>query len=295
MSENLTLRRATPADLEPLASICFNAFGAINARHGFPSDFPVQDIAAGMFGFILNAPHVYGVVAEKNGRILGSNFLWGGTIAGVGPITVVPDAQGGVGRMLMEDVLRHAREQNHPGVRLVQAAFNTTSMSLYTKLGFDVREPLVCINGTPLNEQLPGYHVRPATTEDAGACNDLCRRVHGHDRAGEVQGAIAQGTATVVVSSPSGAGGGSATGTIVGYTTGVGFMSHTVALENGGLKALIAAAPQFAGPGFLLPTRNGEVFRWCLAQKLKVVQPLTLMSLGLYNEPRGAFLPSILF
>jgi hypothetical protein len=26
-----------------------------------------------------------------------------------------------------------------------------------------------------------------------------------------------------------------------------------------------------------------------------VVQPLTLMSLGLYNEPRGAFLPSIIY
>jgi hypothetical protein len=28
---------------------------------------------------------------------------------------------------------------------------------------------------------------------------------------------------------------------------------------------------------------------------LKIVQPLTLMSRGLYQEPRGAFLPSILY
>jgi hypothetical protein len=32
-----------------------------------------------------------------------------------------------------------------------------------------------------------------------------------------------------------------------------------------------------------------------LEKGLKVVQPLTLMSRGLYNEPRGAFMPSILF
>ena len=36
---------------------------------------------------------------------------------------------------------------------------------------------------------------------------------------------------------------------------------------------------------------NGALFRWCLANGLKVVQPMTLMSLGLYNEPAGAFIP----
>ncbi|HMP83599.1 MAG TPA: GNAT family N-acetyltransferase, partial [Verrucomicrobiota bacterium] len=64
---------------------------------------------------------------------------------------------------------------------------------------------------------------------------------------------------------------------------------------NDDLKALIAAAGEIGGPGFLLPTRNGDVFRWCLSQGLRVTQPMTLMSHGLYNEPRGAFLPSILF
>ena len=84
-------------------------------------------------------------------------------------------------------------------------------------------------------------------------------------------------------------------GNIAGYTTGIGFFNHTVAENDNALKAMIAAAPEFAGPGFLLPTRNSEVFRWCLSEGLRVTQPLTLMSLGLYNEPRGAFLPSILY
>ena len=65
--------------------------------------------------------------------------------------------------------------------------------------------------------------------------------------------------------------------------------------SNAELKALIGAASAFVGPGFLLPTRNGELFRWCLAHGLRVVQPMTLMSLGLYHEPQGAFLPSILY
>jgi hypothetical protein len=58
---------------------------------------------------------------------------------------------------------------------------------------------------------------------------------------------------------------------------------------------MIAAADEFAGAGILVPSRNSELFRWCLANGLRVVQPMTLMSLGLYNEPRGAFLPSVLY
>jgi hypothetical protein len=37
------------------------------------------------------------------------------------------------------------------------------------------------------------------------------------------------------------------------------------------------------------------VFRWCLEHGLRIVQPMTLMSIGLYNEPQGAFLPSIVY
>jgi|SRR5580692_7162976 hypothetical protein len=64
---------------------------------------------------------------------------------------------------------------------------------------------------------------------------------------------------------------------------------------NEDLKALIAAAPAFQGPGILVPTRNAGLFRWCLENGLRVVQPMTLMTVGLYNEPAGAYLPSILF
>jgi hypothetical protein len=75
----------------------------------------------------------------------------------------------------------------------------------------------------------------------------------------------------------------------------IGFFGHTVGESNEDLKALIGAAEGFPGPGFLLPTRNSEMLRWCLEQGLHIVQPMTLMSLGLYNEPRGAFMPSVLY
>jgi hypothetical protein len=61
------------------------------------------------------------------------------------------------------------------------------------------------------------------------------------------------------------------------------------------LMALIGAADAFGGPGFLVPTRNGVLLRWALEHGLKITQTLTLMSIGLYNEPAGAWLPSILY
>ena len=84
-------------------------------------------------------------------------------------------------------------------------------------------------------------------------------------------------------------------GRISGYATGIGFFGHAVGEGTEDLKALIGAAPAFPGPGFLLPTRNGALVRWCLENGLRVVQPMTLMSLGLYHEPTGAFLPSVLY
>jgi hypothetical protein len=53
--------------------------------------------------------------------------------------------------------------------------------------------------------------------------------------------------------------------------------------------------PGTPGPGFLLPTRNADLFRWCLERGLRIVQPMTLMTIGLYNEPQGVFLPSIVY
>jgi hypothetical protein len=229
----------------------------------------------------------YSVVAEIDGRIVGSNFLdERNTIAGVGPITVDPTVQNrAIGRRLMDAVHERATERNFAGVRLVQSGFHTRSLSLYAKLGYDVREHLVCMQGNAVGVSIAGHVVRPAADADFENCNSLCREVHGHDRAGELQDAIVKGSATVVDHD----------GRITGYATVVGFFGHAVGVTNKDLKALIGAAKEFAGPGFLLPTRNGELFRWCLSNGLRIAQPMTLMSRGLYNEPVGAFLPSILY
>jgi GNAT superfamily N-acetyltransferase len=284
---NINLRAGKIDDSNICGKICYEAFTAIAGQHNFPADFPEPSVAIDLLSQLFSRSDIYSVVAEADGRVVGSNFLWeNAVIAGVGPITVDPSVQNAaLGRRLMEAVMRRAREKRFAGVRLVQAAYHNRSLSLYTKLGFDTREPLSNLQGAPVNVEIPGHAVRQANESDLDACNRLCVRVHGYDRGPELLDAIKQGTATVVEHG----------GRITGYATMVGFFGHAAGANNEDLKALIGAAPAFYGPGFMLPTCNSELLRWCLDNGLRIVQPMTLMSTGLYNEPAGAFLPSIIY
>ena len=82
---------------------------------------------------------------------------------------------------------------------------------------------------------------------------------------------------------------------VSGYATGFGYGWHAVAESNEDLIALLASAEMFMGLGILVPSRNPELLRWCLDHGLRIVQQSTLMTVGLYNEPVGAYLASILF
>lgn len=284
---DIILRPGRPEDATACGTICFEAFAAISRAHAFPPDFPSPDAAIGLVGWMLSHPDFASVVAERGGRVIGSNFLdRRGEVAGVGPITIDPAVQNAsIGRRLMEEIARIAEEGGHRRVRLVQAAYHGRSLSLYTKLGYAVREPLACLQGPALERPARGCVVRSVRADDIERCNALCRRIHGHDRAGELRDAVAQGTATLVERD----------GRISGYATQIGFIGHAVGESNEDLQALIGAAGSFFGPGFLLPMRNTALFRWCLEHGLRVVQPLTLMTRGSYQEPAGVFLPSILY
>jgi GNAT superfamily N-acetyltransferase len=284
---NLTLRPGTVDDADRCGTICYEAFKTISEAHHFPADFPSPEVASGVLSWMLSHPGFYSVVAELDGRVVGSNFLdERSAIAGVGPITIDPAAQNkSIGRRLMENVHERAAQKNFTGVRLLQSAYHTRSFSLYTKLGYDVREPLACLQGPALNESNPDLPVRAAKESDLEACNTLCRQVHGHDRGGDLLDAIKQGSAMVAERE----------GRITGYATLIGFFGHAVGESNADIQALIGAAKEFPGPGFLLPTRNSELLRWCLDRGLRVIQPMTLMSKGFYSEPTSPFLPSILY
>lgn len=283
----ITLRGGAPADAAECGRIAHDAFRKISENHNFPPDFPATEAAVGLMAQLLAHPGFFSVVADMGGRIVGSNFLdERDPVAGVGPITVDPEIQDArIGRRLMQAVIDRAEARGFDSVRLCQAAYHNRSMALYSKLGFDAREPLSCVQGVPPLGAVPGTHVRAAGTEDIEACGALCERVHGHRRSGELADAVQAGTAMLVERE----------GRVTGYASQIAFFGHAVAETNEDLAALIAAAPEFAGPGILVPTRNAGLLRWCLAHGLRIVQPMTLMSRGSYAEPRGAWLPSVLY
>jgi predicted N-acetyltransferase YhbS len=284
----VTIREAAPADAEPCAQICFDAFGGIQDHHRFARDFPALEAATGFMGMWIPHPSVWGVVAELDGRIVGSNFLdERGPIRGVGPITVDPQGQNaGVGRRLMEVVL--GRGEGAPGIRLLQDAFHMRSLSLYASLGFDVKEPVAVTGGKPSGGPTDEVEVRVLEEDDLDECEALCKKVHGFERTNELRDSIQAFKPFVAVRN----------GRITAYASSVVFwpMNHGVAESVEDMQALLlgAAAAVNEPIAFLVPLRS-ELFRWSLGAGLRLVKPMNLMALGEYQEPRGSWFPSVLY
>ncbi len=287
-TEQLTLREATPEDTAACAQIVFDAFGGIHDHHRFDRDFPVLEAAEQMMNSWIPHPSVWGVVAERDGRVVGSNFLdERSPIRGVGPITVDPSGQNaGVGRRLMEAVIERGKDA--PGVRLLQDAFHMRSLCLYESLGFDVKEPVAVTTGKPRSAPVEGIEVRPLVENDIEECGALCERVHGFPRTGELRDAVHALAPFVALRD----------GRITAYASSVTFwpMNHGVAESDDDMSALMlgAAAALDAPLAFLVPLRS-PLFRWSLGEGLRLVKPMNLMALGEYHEPRGSWYPSVLY
>jgi len=286
---HVTIRQATQADAAACGRVLYAAFKAIADRHGFAPDFAHVEQAMLVVTHLVNQPTFFGVVAETGGRIVGSNFLAeADPIRAVGPISVDPALQqAGVGRLLMEAVLD--RGQSAPGVRLVQDAFNSTSMALYSSLGFAVREPLVLLHGQPTGSRDRSVTVRPMRPGDIATCAALCQRVHGAPRTSEIEGALRH-LAPVVAERG---------GRITAYATTLSFwqVAHGVAESEADMQELILGAANLSVDPvtFLLPTRQTAMFRWCLEARLRIQKPMTLMTLRDYQEPRGCYFPSVAY
>jgi predicted N-acetyltransferase YhbS len=291
---SIKLRQPVAADADRVARLIFEAFSTFQDRHAMPRDFPTLDAAIGMTGAWLTHPRVWGVLAERDGRVVGCNFVEerDDGAHGVGPICIDPAEQGGgIGRSLMLAVLERGRLRGAKSVRLVQEAFNTASMSLYASVGFDVKEPLAIMTGTPLDTPSAGANVRPMTEADLPACAALCRRVHRFERTGELRDALQHFNPIVLERG----------GAIRAYASTPNFflMNHGVAETEQDMKDLLLGCATVTGRpiGLQVPTRNAAFFRWCLSQKLRMQKPTTLMSSGEYEEPaRGTWwFPSILY
>ena len=294
----IRIRPMTQEDVETCGRICYAAFRDIAERHNFRPDFPTAERAIQLMQLLFENPAVFSVVGDRDGEVVGSNHLVEyDAIGGVGPITVDPNAQAkGVGRMLMEAVIERGKANasqsedriKSAGIRLVQDSFNTTSISLYASLGFDVREPLALMEGQLSGDVPPDVTVRAIREEDYASCAELCRLVHGFDRLNELKHTPPFLTSFVAVRD----------GRITAYASAPQFwaLNHAVAETLSDMCAVLTGASnllQGEPISFLLPTRQSSLFRWCLRKGLRVLKPMTLMSMGEYHEPRSCYLPSV--
>ena len=288
---SLMIRPIEQNDAESCGKIGYQAHKTISSAHGYPSEQPSEEFGIGLIRRLLGNPNSWGVLAERQGKTLGSIFLHRflpSPVAVVGPLTVHPSAEGGVGRMLMDAALTQARKQNHDQIRLVQSPSHIRSFVLYTKSGFTLREPLFLMQGQP---QKGGNYTNNTNLRlvlddnDVSVCNELCKSVYGFSREMELRQAKDQGVANMIEQD----------GAITGYAAGIGIFGHAVAKSNEELKTLIASASTILGPGFFAPARNHEVINWLLENGFQIGWPANLMTIGPYQEPPTPFLPSLAY
>ncbi len=286
---SVIIREIKNSDAENAGKFIYEAFKGIAEQHNFPLDFPVLEAGLGFAQMWIGHPSIYGVAAEENGEFVGSNFLTElDEIRGVGPITVNPNVQSrGTGRKLMQAVIE--RGQNAAGIRLLQDAFNTKSMSLYASLGFDIKEPIALMTGKPSGEVSKNVTVRPMTEEDLPQTAELHKKIHGFERNGELSMAL-QAFKPFVAERE---------GKIVAYASTVSawHLNHGVAETENDMRDLLTGASAQLNEvvSILLPTRQASFHRWALQSGLRMIKPMSLMAMGEYYEPNGTWFPSVLY
>ncbi|HAT13157.1 MAG TPA: N-acetyltransferase [Microcoleaceae bacterium UBA11344] len=282
------IRRATPADIDACARINYEAFKGVSDRHQFPTDFPTLDFATEITGELIDSPSFFDIVAESEGSVVGCGFMdERNPIRGIGPVSVDRAFQSqGTGRKIMKALLEKGQEA--PGIRLVQESFNLASLSLYISLGFDVKEPLLLMEGKFRSQPQYGFEVRPLRSEDVDECEALCKRVYGCDRTSEIEYALNHLSPLVATKQ----------GRIVAYTCAVSTFGHSIAETEADMQALLLGAAAYS-PGevlcFHLPVRYASLFRWCLQEGLRGLKPLAVMAVGDYQQPAGCCFPSYLY
>lgn len=276
-----------PQHSKELARICFEAFCGVENQHGFPHDFPSQEVAEQVIKMLAQRPDSFGVMALVNGQAAGSNFLsLSDSVAGVGPISVDPRHQDKkIGRALMQAVLSHAKQKDLHQIRLIQDSFNLSSFSLYTSLGFEFKEAVVTMQASagPIDPQ-----VRPATPLDLEEMDALTQRIYKTSRKNEISHALTWGMPVFLREVEE---------QICAYLV-PGLLGHGVAEKEEDALALISEVGRLAPPPlarFFLPLKFSKLYRKALQIGCRAIKMNTLMAIGPYETPGEIWMPSVLY
>ena len=278
---------AEPRHVPELGRICYEAFKDIAESHGFPPDFPSAEFAGEVIGMLVESEDFYSIAALLNGRPVGSNFLsLSDPAAGLGPITVDRSAQGkGIGRALMQDVIDYARRNNIQKVRLLQDAYNMGSLSLYTSLGFAVKEAAALMQSAAGK---PDGSVRPVVETDLAVIDELSRRIYKTSRRNEAAAAVLRGALPLLRERA---------GRIAGYYI-PGVFGHGVAETEEDALAMISESARLLPPEaarFFCPLSQADLYRKALKAGCRAIKVMNLMALGPYEAPEKVWMPSILY
>lgn len=279
------IRAAVAGDAAACAAAAYTAHARVSAAHNFPSELPTLEIATRFIRSKLEHLRCRGYVAQKDGQVVGSVFVTGmddGPAGAIGPLTVDPAHEGGVGAALMQEAVAEAARMGIVQLRLIQSPTHLRSL---TKAGFDLREPLLVVTNTVPTHAADSSGLRRATPGDDQDCACLCREAYGFARSAELKEAIGNNTATVLERKDR----------IVGYACSVGFRGHAVASTVEDLMVLVAHAPKSPGPGLFVPTRNGALLRWLFRNGARALWPAAILSIGDFHEPTTPYLPGLLF
>ena len=138
MSEDFTIRFATPADAEIIYSLVRHLADTTGQQHRFRSR--VEDIIK--YGFS-DDPQFEALLAEQDGSVVGLCLYfydfssWRGQL-GVYIQDLVVDGNArarGIGRALMREAARNGREHGATHLRLTVEQDNETAIRFYEKLG----------------------------------------------------------------------------------------------------------------------------------------------------------------
>jgi GNAT superfamily N-acetyltransferase len=285
---SIELVPASKDHFRDLSRICHLAFNALHTRHSVAPDVPTEEVGRLIIGGVLNRPDYVGVTAMENGRVVGSNFIClADEVCGVGPITVDPTIQSkGVGRALMRWVIDEARKRRGGGakVRLFQEALNTTSLSLYTSLGFQWREAAALMSPAPAEAEDPG--VRPMTEADVDAVDVLCVKHHGFSRLNDIRQLLAMQLPAFVMERG---------GRVVAYKIATLF-GHAAAETDDALLSLCSQLARMLPPPVavtIVPLGQAELFRRALGRGYRTVKVVNYMSLDAWDRFPGPAMPSI--
>jgi GNAT superfamily N-acetyltransferase len=285
-NSTLELVPLQPNHIPELSRICHEAFFNLQSRHATHIDIPDLETGQMLISHIASRPDYTGVVATIAGQIIGSNFLLhADEVAGVGPITVDPHLQSrGVGRSLMAWVIDAAQQRGIRQIRLFQEAVNTTSLSLYTSVGFTWRDSAVLMQTAPAAIDHPA--IRLLTLEDLPAIEALSIQAYGCSRAGDAAQILAAGFPGFGLER---------NGRLTGYYI-ASLFGHACAGTDQDLLALVGHGARHLPPPlsvFICPLSRAALFRQCLAAGHRTLKVLSYMSYGDFVAPPGAYLPSI--